>query len=635
MNVKRVLSTALLLCLCFSVVVGATQNTGGQIGVARTLSAKTMGKLKLNVGAALHFAQSSDYVMDVASPDPAQISFIQDPAKLFSSNAFLSFGLFNFWDIAAALPFYYDWAGFDNQRDGGMGDLEISAKFMLPPVSFDKLFYQAIFIGVTVPTGMGNSGFFPRQSHLDVDKDTNAGSFYSTDYVTVKPMLLFTFDLGKNVPLQIHLNLGAVFTEINKQNTMIGALALEYAPAEFITMFAEFWGESRWGNFSSGYDIRRDPLYVTPGVRINTPSGLYLFLAGDLSLSSNQTKDRNKWITKPTGGWYYTTGVVPEYGVQFALGWNGFVTVQDRDKDGINDDNDKCPNDPEDLDGFEDADGCPDPDNDKDGICDPWVSEQKKEAKYSGVCKGVDKCPNQPEDQDGFLDEDGCPDLDNDGDGLPDVKDLCPKDREDFDGFQDSDGCPDFDNDKDGVADSVDKCPNDPEDNDGFEDADGCPDIDNDKDGIPDLKDKCPDQPESYNGYSDVDGCPDTIPAQKVKKEPDFPKQQILRGITFRTNTAELTFESFQWLDPIVKALKEYPELEIEVRGYTDGTGKYATNMKLTQMRAEAVRLYLVSQGTEANRVRAVGFGASNPISDNRSAAGRAINRRIEIVRIK
>ena len=98
----------------------------------------------------------------------------------------------------------------------------------------------------------------------------------------------------------------------------------------------------------------------------------------------------------------------------------------DRDGDGILDSRDKCPDEPEDRDGFEDADGCPDPDNDKDGIPDV-----------------VDKCPNDPEDFDGFEDKDGCPELDNDGDGIPDAADRCPNMKEIFNGFEDADGCPD------------------------------------------------------------------------------------------------------------------------------------------------------------------------------------------------
>jgi hypothetical protein len=138
------------------------------------------------------------------------------------------------------------------------------------------------------------------------------------------------------------------------------------------------------------------------------------------------------------------------------------ATVADPDHDWITGRNDKCPQDPEDIDSFEDLDGCPDPDNDMDGILDI-----------------DDFCPNVPEDKDGFKDEDGCPDAtgsDRDGDGIADDKDMCPDDPEDLDAFQDADGCPDPDNDGDGIMDVDDLCPNAPEDMDGMKDADGCPD---------------------------------------------------------------------------------------------------------------------------------------------------------------
>ncbi|HEU4729206.1 MAG TPA: OmpA family protein [Kofleriaceae bacterium] len=93
-----------------------------------------------------------------------------------------------------------------------------------------------------------------------------------------------------------------------------------------------------------------------------------------------------------------------------------------------------------------------------------------------GIVGAADKCPNDPEDKDGFQDDDGCPDPDNDGDGIPDATDKCPNEPEDKDGFQDEDGCPDPDNDGDGVLDANDKCPTEPETKNGFQDEDGCPD---------------------------------------------------------------------------------------------------------------------------------------------------------------
>ena len=87
-----------------------------------------------------------------------------------------------------------------------------------------------------------------------------------------------------------------------------------------------------------------------------------------------------------------------------------------------------------------------------------------------GILDNVDECPRDPEDKDGFEDDDGCPDLDNDQDGLADKIDKCPDEPEDKDGFEDDDGCPDLDNDKDSIADADDKCPLEP----GVP-PDGCP----------------------------------------------------------------------------------------------------------------------------------------------------------------
>jgi outer membrane protein OmpA-like peptidoglycan-associated protein len=102
------------------------------------------------------------------------------------------------------------------------------------------------------------------------------------------------------------------------------------------------------------------------------------------------------------------------------------VEPSDRDHDGIDDLHDKCPDEAEDRDGFQDDDGCPDPDNDADGILDT-----------------KDKCPNEPEDRDDFEDDDGCPDPDNDHDGFPDADDKCPNEPETMNGNEDFDGCPD------------------------------------------------------------------------------------------------------------------------------------------------------------------------------------------------
>jgi outer membrane protein OmpA-like peptidoglycan-associated protein len=286
------------------------------------------------------------------------------------------------------------------------------------------------------------------------------------------------------------------------------------------------------------------------------------------------------------------------------------VIPQDQDGDGIPDKDDQCPEQAEDLDGHEDNDGCPDPDNDADGIPD-----------------AQDKCPDLPEDIDGFEDQDGCPDLDNDQDGVPDAKDRCPNEPEDFDGDMDEDGCPDLvkDSDADGVPDDLDRCPLQAEDLDGFQDEDGCPDLDNDLDGIPDTDDQCPNSPETFNGFEDEDGCPDERPIDS---------QFVLQGVQFESGSAALTPDSYQVLDEVVRSLMAYPEVRVEIQGYTDSVGKASANLALSKRRADSVKQYLVNAGIDPTRLTAKGFGEENPLASNGTPSGRSQNRRIEFKRL-
>jgi len=239
-----------------------------------------------------------------------------------------------------------------------------------------------------------------------------------------------------------------------------------------------------------------------------------------------------------------------------------------------------------------------------------------------GIKDDVDKCPNDPEDKDGFEDEDGCPDLDNDKDGIPDIKDKCPNEPEDKDGFEDADGCPDPDNDTDGIPDTADKCPNDPEDKDGFEDADGCPDPDNDKDGVPDTADKCPNEA----GPPDNDGCPKKYEHIVVTEA----KIELKQKIFFETNKAVIMPRSFSLLAEIGQVMQSRATMTVRIEGHTDSRGKRPHNMTLSQSRADSVRQFLIGLGIETSRMEAKGFGPDQPIETNKTAAGREKNRRVE-----
>jgi outer membrane protein OmpA-like peptidoglycan-associated protein len=286
--------------------------------------------------------------------------------------------------------------------------------------------------------------------------------------------------------------------------------------------------------------------------------------------------------------------------------------VGDRDKDGIADDDDGCPDAAEDKDGFEDRDGCPELDNDGDGILDV-----------------DDACPLVKEDYDGDRDEDGCPEGregDRDGDGIPDQVDDCPDEPEDFDGFQDEDGCPDRDNDADGIPDEKDLCPNDAEDVDGFQDEDGCPDVDNDGDRILDVDDACPNDPETYNGHEDEDGCPDK--GLVILEDTQI---TILEKVYFETDSAIIKSRSFPLLDAVAATLNASPQITlVEIQGHADERGSDGYNIKLTRARAASVMNALIERGVIKQRLRSGGYGERCPVDPKHNATAWERNRRVE-----
>ena len=251
-----------------------------------------------------------------------------------------------------------------------------------------------------------------------------------------------------------------------------------------------------------------------------------------------------------------------------------------------------------------------------------------------GIVDNVDQCPDDPETYNAYKDEDGCPDdYDTDGDGIADSRDQCTLEPEDKDGYLDDDGCPDPDNDADGIADVADKakdgrdCKNDPEDFDGFEDDDGCPDPDNDGDGVADSMDSCPNTP-GYNG-GDKPGCPKKNSTVIVTAK----EIRITQQIQFEFNKAVIRPVSFKILDEVVQALKENPKITIEVQGHTDDIGSAQYNKLLSQWRADAVKKYLSEHGIDASRLTSKGYGKERPLVANTNNDNRALNRRVQFIR--
>ena len=237
----------------------------------------------------------------------------------------------------------------------------------------------------------------------------------------------------------------------------------------------------------------------------------------------------------------------------------------------------------------------------------PPPVEAPKDRDKDGVLDENDKCPDVP----GIASLQGCPD--KDGDGIADGEDKCP----DVAGLAKYQGCPIPDTDKDGINDENDKCPDVP----GVARYQGCPVPDTDKDGVNDEEDKCPTEAGPASNY----GCPviETVVIERVNK--------AAKNIFFATGSAKLLAKSNASLNNVVGILKENPTYKVDIDGHTDIIGTPAKNQVLSEARANSVKAYLVSKGIDENRLVATGFGIDKPIADNKTAAGRAKNRRVEM----
>jgi OOP family OmpA-OmpF porin len=230
-----------------------------------------------------------------------------------------------------------------------------------------------------------------------------------------------------------------------------------------------------------------------------------------------------------------------------------------------------------------------------------------KDRDGDGIVDSLDACP----DQAGPAALQGCPD--RDGDGIADKDDKCP----DVAGLAKYQGCPIPDTDKDGINDEEDKCPDVP----GVARYQGCPIPDTDKDGVNDEEDKCPNEPGPASNF----GCPviDVVIVEKVNK--------AAKNIFFATGSAKLLAKSYASLNDVAQVLKDNPSFKIDIEGHTDSTGTHEKNMILSDSRAASVAEYLKANGVEESRMTSKGYGPDVPLAPNKTAAGRAKNRRVEM----
>ncbi len=539
----------------------------------------------LRFGAQLHFDYANDplVVESMLGDRDSETARIVD--HQFNMTLGLALGIKDRLVLFAGLPVVLVQNGDDGddlqamgiqvEADGaGLGDLYLGARI--------RLFGEADDVAAL---GLQVTGTFPTAGSQRLRGD---------EFLSIHPELLFELRPG---PARITINLGARIRE-NAPDTSNLAFRDELTfglgfgvkvwedenPNTHLDVTAQVYGSTQ---FSEAFGREETALEGTAGLKFFHDSGVVAGLAAGPGLSRGFGAPDVRVLAM--AGYRTPTETEPS----------------DRDGDGILDEDDECPDQPEDVDTFQDENGCPDPDNDDDGILDTR-----------------DECPMIPETVNGVDDADGCPDEigDTDGDGLNDDVDECVDQPEDVDEYEDENGCPDPDNDEDGVLDGADECPMQP----GPMENRGCPDSDRDNDTVVDRVDNCPDEP----GPPENHGCREE---QQVVIQDG--RLEILDKVYFRTNRDVIQRRSHALLLNVAQVLNNHPEItRVRVEGHTDARGRREYNMNLSQRRAEAVVRFLVRRGeVDEGRLEAQGFGPDRPIVENASSrAEHAQNRRVE-----
>ena len=149
----------------------------------------------------------------------------------------------------------------------------------------------------------------------------------------------------------------------------------------------------------------------------------------------------------------------------------------------------------------------------------------------------------------------------------------------------------------------------------------GCPIPDTDGDGVNDEEDKCINEKGPASNF----GCP--VIDEKIVARVNKAAQNVF----FATGSSKLLAKSFPKLNDVVTILKENTTYKVNIDGHTDNTGKADKNQILSDARAASVKAYMAGKGVDESRLTSTGYGETKPVSDNKTAAGRAKNRRVEM----
>jgi len=453
-----------------------TINKTGFVGVNKTQSAQSLGHSKLSfyglmdattdvqniapegvreryTGMYLPADQNNGMQYGLEYNTLMRQGMVEDYVALGAQVGF-GIGIWHYFDLGVGIPVYYDkftvnntgcpydpYVGPKNEvgpdgqpmvcqqgqisgtNIGYIGNLKADLKIRLPlpedqPV--DIAFFGEGNFGTSNPE---KDGLWIREAEfINKGEPTDGGGSaqaYGVRSTIAKGGVALTLDFDKidAVPFLIHVNGGYVYsTNKNYLSYPYMTAAAEIYFMDFLSLFAEYYMMFQLDEYRDA--VKLDVKDLTGAIVFHLPIGLDLHLGGSYSLGST---DIEKYTTvrameNNNRTLEYKTTINPKYKVYGGITWSGFLLPQDRDGDGVTDDEDNCPDDF----GHRLNKGCPlgNPDVDEDGVCDAWVSEKGFGSEFQDVCEGIDACPNEQGEG-----EDGCPldEPDPDGDHVCDA----------------------------------------------------------------------------------------------------------------------------------------------------------------------------------------------------------------------
>ncbi len=464
----RKVAMGLALALATSAFAGHPQtiNKEGFVGVNKTQSAQSLGHSKLVFTLLGDGTFGNDMFpnKEGVEGEPGGYALTEldyqnegiknaSVADFVAGSAYIGFaiGIWHYFDLGVTLPVYYDQLNADDLNGRGeipatkmgyIGNLKADLKIRFP-LPEDQVMDVAVFGGVAAGTANATKqGLWIREPEY-INKKTGAAMPFGTKNTTLKGGLALTMDLskmdgGEGFPFLLHLNGGYRYTTNSEYMSLpFMSAAAEVYFMDFMSLFVEYYWDIQMNDFEkcgtdengaeycfANGDGKLDMKQLTGALVFHLPVGVDIHLGASYYLGGKkflsnvpvlQNADRTNDGTAKQAVFADRIRVNPQYTVYGGLTWSGFLLAQDRDGDGVTDDEDKCPDDV----GHRLNQGCPlgNPDADEDGVCDSWVAEKGFESEFSEVCEGIDQCPNEAGEGD-----DGCPldDPDPDKDGVCD-----------------------------------------------------------------------------------------------------------------------------------------------------------------------------------------------------------------------